>query len=167
MKKFPLFFAIIIMIVACNSTTKNSEEKDATQEVAYLSVGDSITADNAISKEEMAKLYESIEITDTIEAKFVSTVNAVCQRKGCWMRLDLGEGREAQIKFKDYGFFVPMNLSGEEVVVEGKAYISVLTEHEKKYYATDEGKSQEEIDQITVDTKTMLFEAHGVLIKEE
>lgn len=92
MKKFPLFFAIIIMIVACNSTTKNSEEKDATQEVAYLSVGDSITADNAISKEEMAKLYESIEITDTIEAKFVSTVNAVCQRKGCWMRLDLGEG---------------------------------------------------------------------------
>lgn len=166
MKFSPLFISIFIIAIGCQSNTKNTNNSVTTEPVTYLSLGDSITDVGSLSKEKMAELYATLDIHDTVEAKFTSTVNAVCQRKGCWMRLDLENGQEVQVKFKDYGFFVPMNLDGEEVVVEGKAYISVLTEHEKKYYASDEGKSEEEIAAITGDTKTLLFEAHGVLIKE-
>lgn len=166
MKLSPLLIIIFTIVIGCQSNTKNTENTEHSEPIAYLSLGDSITESGAMSKEKMAELYENLTLNDTLEAKFSSTVNAVCQRKGCWMRLDLGAGQEVQVKFKDYGFFVPMNLDREEVIVEGKAYISVLTEHEKKYYASDEGKSEEEIAAISGDTKTLIFEAHGVLIKE-
>ena len=36
------------------------------------------------------------------------------------MKLDLENGEEAMVKFKDYGFFMPKDIAGEEVIVNGK-----------------------------------------------
>ncbi|MBK6732010.1 MAG: DUF4920 domain-containing protein [Bacteroidetes bacterium] len=44
--------------------------------------------------------------------KVKGTVTSVCQNKGCWMKLDLGNGESMRVTFKDYGFFVPKEKQG-------------------------------------------------------
>ncbi len=88
----------------------------------------------------------------------------MCQKKGCWMTLDLADDKEAFVKFKDYGFFVPKNAQDKEVVVNGKAFVSVESVDVLKHYAKDAGKSQAAIDSITEPKVTYSFMAEGVLI---
>lgn len=45
-------------------------------------------------------------------------VDAVCQRKGCWMILRDGD-RKARILMKDHAFAVPTDSRGKSAVVEG------------------------------------------------
>ena len=47
-----------------------------------------------------------------------ATVAEVCQVKGCWMILLDGDTK-VRVTFKDYGFFMPKDLAGAKVVVEG------------------------------------------------
>ncbi|HZH69081.1 MAG TPA: DUF4920 domain-containing protein [Flavobacteriaceae bacterium] len=168
MKK--IFFAIALgaLLFACKS---NKEEQTPTTEthpaeVAYAVFGDEITQDGAITKEEMTQIYARLQPGDTITTKFKTTINEVCQMKGCWMKLELEGDKEAMVKFKDYKFFVPKNAAGDEVIVEGKAFVKESTVSELKHYAEDAGESEAAIDQINESEKTFAFEAHGVLLKE-
>lgn len=168
MKKIVLIIAVLSLAVACKSNTKEQSEETPNQEVenvSYASFGEKINAEEALSKEEMASIFDNLQPGDTVTAKFATTVNAVCQAKGCWMKLDLGE-TESMVKFKDYLFFVPMNIAGEEVIVEGKAYVNEMSVSEQQHYAEDAGKSEEEIAQITEPKRTLSFMADGVLVKE-
>jgi hypothetical protein len=90
----------------------------------------------------------------------------VCQAKGCWMTLKLENGEEAMVKFKDYGFFMPKDIAGKEVILNGKAFVNEVPVEEQRHYAEDAGKSKEEVAAITEPKKTYSFEADGVLIKE-
>ena len=53
-------------------------------------------------------------------------VASVCQVKGCWMVLDLGGGTQARVTFKDYGFFVPMDIVGKEAGWGSQVHYGVL-----------------------------------------
>jgi hypothetical protein len=112
----------------------------------------------------MLAKYQTLKTGDTLAVKFTTKINEICQNKGCWMTLDLGQDQQAFVKFKDYGFFVPMNAQNREVVVEGKAFIEETPVAELKHYAEDEGKSKEAIDSIKTPKKELKFLAHGVLI---
>ena len=96
----------------------------------------------------MMEKFTSLKEGDTLSVKFKSTINEICQNKGCWMTLDLMDENEAFVKFKDYGFFVPLNADGNEVIVNGYAFVDVVTVDELKHYAKDAGKSKEEITKI-------------------
>jgi hypothetical protein len=128
--------------------------------------GDTITADDAISAQEMFERYQKLKEGDTIDVKFRATIYNVCQKKGCWMNVDLTDEDVAFVRFKDYGFFMPFNAAESEAIINGKAFISVVSVDELKHYAEDEGQSQEEIDAITEPEVTYSFLADGVLIKE-
>ena len=83
------------------------------------------------------------------------------------MTLDLPDTNEdPMVKFKDYGFFVPKDIEGEEVIVEGIAFIEETSVEDLKHFAEDAGKSKEEIESITEPSKSPGFLAHGVLLKE-
>ena len=103
---------------------------------------------------------------DTVHTTLKATVSEVCQVKGCWMTLNSSndDGEEMLVRFKDYGFFVPKDLGGHNVLVEGKAYRSVTSVEELRHYAEDAGKSKEEIMQITEPENTLSFEATGVKV---
>lgn len=90
-------------------------------------------------------------------------VKEVCQKKGCWMILTDGKS-SVRVTFKDYGFFVPKDLAGHLVVVEGVLSEEVLTEDEARHYAEDAGKTKREIDKIKGDQRELSFEATGVRI---
>ena len=161
MKKILALGVIASLFVNCE------QKKEVAPEVAkveYAKFGDSISVDDALSTDEMMKKFADLKEGDTLEVKFKSEINEVCQKKGCWMTLDLADDKEAFVKFKDYGFFVPKNAQDKEVVVNGKAFVSVESVDVLKHYAKDAGKSQAAIDSIVEPKVTYSFMANGVLI---
>jgi hypothetical protein len=160
MKLKSLIICLLFFVVSC----KNSIDADKAA-ISYASFGDSITSDKAISKEELFAKYAAMNDGDTIDVKFKSKINDVCQKKGCWMNVDLVNNEKAFVKFKDYGFFMPLNTKDEEVIVNGKAFLSIESIEEQKHYAKDAGKSIAAIDSIKSPIKTYSFLADGVLIK--
>lgn len=170
MKKIILLLAIPLLFSACKSDKKNENSSnnvtnEIKKEVAYASFGEKITNENVLSNSEIIETYKNLKVGDTTMVKFTATVNEVCQAKGCWMRLDLGDN-EAMVRFKDYGFFMPMNIAEKDVIVNGKAFVSEMSVEEQRHYAEDAGKSTEEIQAITEVKVTYSFEADGVLLKK-
>jgi hypothetical protein len=165
MKNLLLIFTVFIAITACKTDKKETVETPETI-IKYASFGDKISAENAISKNEMLQKFKSLKKGDTIQVKFKTKINKSCKKKGCWMRLDLGNNEESLVRFKDYGFFVPLNSAGKDVVVNGKAYLDVVTVAQLQHYAKDEGLSQDEINKITEDEVTYAIESDGVLLVE-
>jgi len=156
---------------APDATTPAKEKAPAAKTTAavkenYQSFGDKITADNAITKAQMLKKYSTLKPGDTITVKFKTDIKEVCQKKGCWMSLDLTQGKESFVKFKDYGFFVPLNAGGQEAIVRGKAFVSEISVAQLKHYAKDGGKSEAEIAKIAKPEFKYGFMADGVLISE-
>ncbi len=145
---------------------KTAVKTEAAPLLKYAAFGSKITADNALTKEQMTQKYASLKKGDTINVKFKSKIRSVCKKKGCWMKMDLADNKESFIRFKDYGFFVPLNADNADAVVSGKAFLDVISVDELKHYAKDGGKSQEEIDKIKEPKVTYAFQADGVLIQE-
>ena len=163
MRKIVYVAFVVLALVSCK---KNEEVKVDAKPVSYAEFGDKITADKAISSEELLEKYKTMKETDTLQVKVTSKILDVCQKKGCWMNLDLGNDESAFVKFKDYGFFMPFNAAGSEVVVDGKAFIELTSIEDLKEYAKDAGKSQAAIDSIVTPEKKYSFMADGVLIKK-
>ncbi len=162
-----LVIATVFTLISCKNEKGKKEIKGTDkQEVTYLSFGGKINPDQAISKTEMAAKYKNLKEGDTLVVKFASSINEVCKKKGCWMKLDLDADQEAMVRFKDYGFFMPLNSDGREVIVNGKAYVSTTSVEELRHLAKDAGKTEEEISKITEPKYTLAFEADGVLMKE-
>ena len=130
----------------------------------YVSFGAKMNSDKAIGKAEMLKKYKAMKTGDTIAVQFKSVIKEVCKKKGCWMSMELPDEKEAFVKFKDYGFFVPLNADNSEAIVSGRAYIDVVSVAELQHFAKDGGKSQEEINKIVAPKVTYAFQADGVLI---
>ena len=162
MKNRQFLFLLLIgfsVWMACKpSTSANSD-----------SFGAGVTnPESAISLAEVSTKLDSLDsLTVVMRAK----VSDVCQAKGCWMNLAAADGTaqgEMFVQFKDYGFFMPKDLSGKEVIVEGKAYKEATSVEELRHYAEDAGKTAEEIAAITEPTMEKKFLATGVmLVKSE
>ncbi|MEM7187125.1 MAG: DUF4920 domain-containing protein [Bacteroidota bacterium] len=172
MKTIAIIFTISLLMIGCKDAntaqTETVETTEETQEIAskYQSFGAEIDDENVYTQDVMLAKYQVMKPGDTTEIKFIAKVNKVCQKKGCWMRLDIGEA-ESFVKFKDYGFFVPMDIAGQEVIVQGKAFVQETSVEELKHYAEDNGKTQEEIDAITEPEVTYSFLSEGVLLAEK
>lgn len=138
----------VVLISACSSQKANE----------YDSFGAKISTDGAIGLDEL--LMETAK-SDSLDRKIVATIDEVCQSKGCWMTLATGN-QKVRVTFKDYGFFVPKDAAGREVILAGVVVNKELDEELAGHYAEDAGKEF---------TPDMLNEvsivASGVLIKKE
>ena len=167
MKRLIWIFALSLVIVSCKNETKTTEvEAEATtEELAYASFGMEINDADALSTERMLEHYKGLKAGDTVNAKMKGKIVEVCSKKGCWMTLDAGGDNTIMVKFKDYGFFMPLNAEGE-VVINGKAYVAETSVDELRHYAEDAGKSKEEIEAITDPKLEYHFLADGVLLQQ-
>lgn len=167
MKKIVSILAITLALVSCKDNDKKPETKEIEkQEVNYTSVGMEINDADALPAARMAEHYKAMKVGDTVNSKMIGKVEEVCQSKGCWMKVDLENGEQVMVKFKDYAFFMPKDLAGKEVVLNGKAFVNEVPVDEQRHYAEDGGATPEEIAAITAPKKTFSFEADGVLIKQ-
>ena len=152
------------MLNSCRNKAEETPKEPI--KIEYVSFGKEIITDDAIASSSMLSHYKNMNTNDSINSKMKGTVTKVCQAKGCWMTLDLGDGNEVMVKFKDYSFFVPKDIVGKAVVVNGKAYVKEVPVEVLQHYAEDAGKSAEDIVAITKPKKTFSFEADGVLIAQ-
>ena len=161
---------LVLILVSCKSETKENEVliENSVEEIAsvetYKSFGEEISSNAAISNSELLTTYQIATTEDTLMVKSRVKVLDVCQAKGCWMIVDLGNEQTARVKFKDYGFFMPKDIKGKEVIINGKAFVNVMPVDELRHYAEDAGKSKEEVAKITEPKKTNSFLADGVLL---
>lgn len=158
-------FAIALFTFSCSDggdkPAADTMKKDSVATAAIF--GDTITADGAIpAAEVLAKLAGH----DSIPVKLEGVINAVCQKKGCWMTLDLGNEKTMRVTFKDYGFFVPKDASGKTAIVDGYAHVDTTSVEMLREYAKDDGASKDSIAKITQPEVELSFEARGVIIRK-
>ena len=161
LKKICFSFGIAAMLSACGLNQSNSVSAQSANDGKHF--GATITADNAITYDE---LIPKMTKTDSLAIKVTGKVSEVCQKKGCWMTIvsDQPGKPEMRVTFKDYAFFMPKNLSGKHVVIDGFAFVDVTPVKDLQHYAEDAGKSKAEIAAITQPKREVAFEAAGVLI---
>lgn len=152
-----LFLSVLFLAFACNQAPEQTAE---VVELEYY--GEEISEEGAV---EVAKLAEMMADGDQKEVKLVATIQECCQKKGCWMKVDMGDGKTMRVTFKDYGFFVPMDAAGRQVVMEGVASYEETSVEALRHYAEDAGQSADEIAAITEGKKELVFEAKGVILK--
>ncbi|MGL4632326.1 MAG: DUF4920 domain-containing protein [Leadbetterella sp.] len=109
-----------------------------------------------ILKQNIQNLPESIKVSGEVES--------VCQMSGCWMKLKMADGSSMRVSFRDYGFFVPKDIAGKTVIIEGTPKVKTTSVKELQHYAEDAGKSKEEIASIIEPKTELTFVADGVLI---
>jgi hypothetical protein len=80
------------------------------------------------------------------------------------MKLEKADGQTLMVRFKDYGFFMPKNIVGREVVLEGDANYREVSVQMQRHYAKDAGKSEEEIQRIREPKRELQFVAKGVVV---
>ncbi len=123
--------------------------------------GEKTTGDGAIPA---TSLTAKMQGHRSLAVKITGTVTSVCQKEGCWLLVDIGEGKMMRVRFKDHAFVVPKNISGKTVVLDGRAYTTTTSVDMLRHYAMDAGKSQDEIEKITEPEVNLNFEARSVVV---
>jgi hypothetical protein len=123
--------------------------------------GAGTTADQAF---EITELPGFLKDKESAEVKVIARVTDVCPKKGCWMSLEMPDKSTVFVKMKDYGFFVPLEMIGKTIVIDGEAKKIVTSVAELKHYAEDAKKTQEEIDAITEPKEEIRLTAKGILV---
>ena len=165
MYKLISFLFLSVLFVACQDKSSETQDKKTHTEAsagAPQFFGEKITEDGALPVDSLSAMMG----TDTLKnCKLSGTIDAVCQKKGCWMELKNASGANIRVTFKDYGFFMPKDASGKTAIVDGFAKVEVTSIADLQEYAKDDGKSKEEIEAIKEPLKELVFEAKGVIIK--
>lgn len=160
------FFFIAITITFSTISFAQSKSKATINTANYALFGEKFQPNKIMSDKDMLKKYKNLKKGDTISVQYASKIKAVCKKKGCWMKMDLSNDETSFVKFKDYEFFVPLNADGSEAILNGKAFVEVVSVDELKHYAKDAGKSKDEIAKISKPEITYAFTATGVYIKK-
>ena len=164
MKK--IFLSLIVLaVIACNQKESSEKTKDVKEiEVVQVEKEDTFFGESFKVEEEieLINLMSEMENYDSVMAVVEAKVTEVCQSKGCWMKVELPNGESMRVTFKDYGFFMPKDLAGQTVKMQGIAKKEETDVETLKHFAEDAGKSEEEIAQITESKMDYKFIASGV-----
>lgn len=171
MKKLIYIFVAIVTLTGCTQGIAKQATKIKLSN--YEKFGDKSLVTNKLpeTKEKALLVYKALE-TNNEEGKkehlrFESKIMGVCQKRGCWVTLDLGEDKKAFVKFKDYAFFAPKDAKGQTAIVDGDAEVIVRSVRQLRHDAKDAGKSEAEIEAITESRITYYFLASNLLIEKE
>ena len=67
-------------------------------------------------------------------------VSQVCQKKGCFF-IAVEGNTTVRVSFKNYGFFVPTDVSGKRVTFVGEVIEKEVTKEEAEHFAEDMGNA--------------------------
>lgn len=121
MKKLLLFVAL-----ACGiSWNSQAQQKEITPAQVGIQYGKKVDKSNAITVDKLEKsLAKSSKYTGKVTGKVVE----VCKKKGCYLTLErAGDKEPVMVRFTDYSYFVPADLIGKNVIVDGYAKVKEAT----------------------------------------
>jgi hypothetical protein len=151
------FYTTLVLAVAIASLGYSQEVEKSTG-----NFGEEITGKGAVSAR---KLPGKLKGEESVDIKVKGEITQVCQAKGCWMTLDMGDGELLRVKFKGYGFFVPKDAAGKTAIVRGTAHKETISVDDQRHLAEDAGKSENEINSIVNPKEELTFVADGVIIR--
>jgi hypothetical protein len=99
-----------------------------------------------------------------LECTVIGKITDVCQSAGCWLNLENPNGSPIMVRMKDHDFFVPKDIAGRMVYLQGLAFVDTTSVEMLQHYAEDAGKSKEEILAITEPKTEVVIEAKGVVL---
>ena len=147
MKKIKVLLGLFIISASLSGQTR--------------SFGENIEEGSIIENSKIQNLFLAKE---KFNAKLKAKVTDVCQMKGCWMKLEIGDEKDIMVNFKDYSFFVPKNIIGKEVIVSGEAFKRNISVDELKHYARDRGENESAISLIVEPKEIYSLTAKGVIL---
>ena len=163
MKNTLLIIILAISLFSCKQKVQPAQSPVQVGSTVYEGYGAALDAQSVLPINDLALSFSTMKKTDTLFTKVQGTIKDVCTKKGCWMTLDLGDEKDLMVRFKDYGFFMPLDAKGD-VIINGFATISETSVEDLKHYAEDAGASELEIEAIVAPELTYSFEADGVLL---
>ena len=152
--------SLLILLLFTGTFLTNLQAQQKAKTIVY---GKTFNAKNAILA---TKLPQVLNKQDSIAATVTGKVQQVCQAKGCWMDVLLADNTVMKVRFKDYAFFVPKDMAGKTVTLNGMAYNKTISVKDQQHYALDAGQSEEQIKAITQPKNSITFTAAGVKVKE-
>jgi len=88
----------------------------------------------------LVDLIDSNDKYQDQEVLLATRIAKVCQKKGCFFIATQGAAT-ARVSFKDYGFFIPTDSGGKNVVLLGTFSRKTVSEKEAEHYAEDLGET--------------------------
>lgn len=137
------FLPVLFAFVACQSGPTSSTSAVQIDLTTCDRFGAEVKEGDAVAVAEILanpKKYEGQTL------RFAGPIQAICQTKGCWMRVgndDQMGGQNVFIKFKDYAFFMPLDGAGRTALVEGTVKVQEIPVDQIKHYLEDAGKHDE------------------------
>ena len=123
--------------------------------------GAGATADGAFPIAELpAKLHDSTAIETKVKAKVLD----VCTKMGCWLKLQVNDSTTAFVKMKDYAFFLPVDIKGKSIVLDGEAKMNTTSVAELRHYAKDAKQTKARIEVITQPKSEIRLMAKGIVV---
>lgn len=119
-----------------------------------------------ITTTKVEKLNDIVTDFKKFEGKTVSfeaVPKKVCKKSGCWMVLKDGN-KEVRTLFKDYGFFVPADIVGKKVRVQGVMEQKQISAATRRHFMKDEGAKARDIKKIVNSEIQYQFTADAVEI---
>ncbi|SFB12197.1 DUF4920 domain-containing protein [Algoriphagus aquimarinus] len=164
---------ILALGVALTTACQNQKSETVLAEVGTeVSASDSIPGGYGASLDvsgvvSPAEMVLVVEKEGNFEGKISGEIKEVCTKKGCWLTMELPNGENMRVTFKDYEFFVPTTSQGYPIILEGIAVLTETDVETLRHYAEDGGMSKEEVAKITEPKREITFEAVGVVIKDK
>lgn len=159
MKKIAFTFVVLCCFMATSMAQNENEIPSAQPGVQY---GKAITKNDAI---DVWQLENKLTADSTYTGKVEGKVVEVCKKKGCFLRvMREGGGDPILVRFKDYGFFMPQDIVGKTIVLEGQAKLREISVAQLRHFAEDAGKDAEEIAKITEPKIDINIIADGVVV---
>jgi hypothetical protein len=111
-----------------------------------------------------AKLEDFIGNKIRISTTITGKVLQVDTPKGGWLQLDAGGGKIIRVHFKDYNVFIPKQLKGRNVMIQGVAQ-KLLIADDMQHFA-GENVDRKKQNAVKPDAKQRLtFEAWGLMVE--
>lgn len=158
MRSFIALSAAVLLLASCAQTP-------AEEVVVYDYFGDSAAIGTPVLTG--AEVLKQLETSDSIWVTFQAPIQAVCQTKGCWMEVQLDSTTTALVRFKDYGFFVPMDASGEMATIGGAVKKQELSIEWLQEQARDANEPDSVVAAITKPEVRLTVMASGVALPQK
>src|SRR5690554_5930874 len=126
------------LVALCCFVATSMAQNDIPSAQPGVQYGKAITESGAIN---VQQLEDNLTADSTYTGKVEGTVVEVCKKKGCFIRVQReGDGDPILVRFKDYGFFMPQDIVGKTVVLEGHAKVREISVAQQQHFAEDAGK---------------------------
>jgi hypothetical protein len=138
---FPALFTFIVIGIAPGIFAAESEVKRLSEPVE-------VTANYEVFGSTLPETGTPVSLGDLMndsqkyldrEVLVATRIAKVCQKKGCFFVAQEGPSM-ARVSFKDYGFFIPTDSGGKNVVLLGTFSRKSVSKEQAEHYAADLGE---------------------------